>query len=472
MKRLISSFCLMLTVGAALTLVARPSEAVNLLANPGFETGGGSYTGWFTFGSGPHISTPGTDNIARTGVAASKIFGEFAGCPSSPTFSVGGYGQAFTPVVGQSYEFSGFSYVSSADPMLGTDACLKNRVLAKVVFFNAVSGGAELSSNEMVIGDGNTVINQWNAFSVAAVAPSGALRVEALILFLQPGCDAGSVFVDDLSLDASTPAPVSNILVNPSFSTNLAGWTTFGNVFRDARTFLLRSPAGSAKLFSTFTPDSPSGLFQAFPAARATAWELSAWSLNTCREDPIKATNDNYLAARIVFKNASSVEIGSEQVVLADKNSPLGKWTRHSVIALAPTGTASVEAYILFISPTLQGGALWVDDVAFYQLDPTGVPVEPGAPLAFNLGQNVPNPFNPVTRIDFEMKQADEVTLAIFDVTGRLVATLLQDRLEPGSHFVLWDGRTNDGGAAATGIYRYVMKTSTGQLSRSMVLIK
>lgn len=64
------------------------------------------------------------------------------------------------------------------------------------------------------------------------------------------------------------------------------------------------------------------------------------------------------------------------------------------------------------------------------------------------------------------------MTLAIFDVTGRLVATLLQDRLESGSHFVLWDGRTNDGGAAATGIYRYVMKTSTGQLSRSMVLIK
>jgi len=476
MKRLISPLWPMLSLAivAATTLGFSSTAAANLLANPGFETGGGSYTGWTTFGSGVQLSLPAGENIIRTGAAASKTFGEFFGCPdpSPSSYGVGGYFQAFTPTAGMIYTFSGFAYVSSTDPMIGTDTCTKNRAIAKIAFFNAVSGGAEIAANEIVIGDGNSITDQWNAFTLSAPVPTGALRVETLILFLQPECDAGSVFVDDLSLESDTPAAATNLLANPSFTTDLSGWTTFGNVYRDFRSYLVRTPAGSAKLYSTFTLDSPSGLFQAFSAARATAWELSAWGLNTCRENPLKSTNDNYVTARIVFKNAANTEIGSQEVVLVDKNSPVGTWRNRSVLALAPDSTVTVEAYILFISPTLMNGAAWIDDISFRQLDPTGVPNQPTVPITFLLHQNVPNPFNPATRIDFELQQPDVVDLTIFDVAGRRIRTLTTGALGAGPHSVTWDGKSTDGGTAANGIYRYILTTTTGRTSRSMVLAR
>lgn len=449
-----------------------PAAAVNLLTNPGFESSGGSYSGWFTFGSGVQLSLPTSDNIAHDGLAASKVYGGFNGCPGAPAFNVGGYGQAFTPTVGKVYEFSGFSLVSSVDPMIGTDTCNKNRMIAKVVFFNAVSGGAELASNEIVIGDGNSIQNFWQGFSVSAPCPSGALRVEALILFLQPGCDGGSVFVDDLSLTEATPASEANLLANPSFGSGLAGWSTFGNVYFEGRSYLVRTPSGAAKLFSTFVADSPSGLFQSYPASPGQTWRFSLHTLDSCRENPINLANDNFLMARIVFKDAGGVELGGQDAIVLDRTSPLGAWQYHAMQAVnAPAGTASASAYVLFISPTLQGGAAWIDDLNFHAIGAADVPDAPRPAIA-SLGQNMPNPFGATTRIDFTLNRPGEVTLSLFDVSGRRVATLVDGALAAGPHTVNWNGTSVDGTRLAAGIYRYVLTAPDGRQSKTLLLIR
>jgi hypothetical protein len=274
MKRPLSGLWILLAF-VATSPIAMPSHACNMLVNPGFENLGGSYDGWFTFGSGVELSLPAGDNIIRSGAAASKTFGTFEGCPGPPTFGVGGFGQAFTPTAGMIYELSGFAFVSSGDPMLGTDTCAENRMIAKIAFFNAASGGSEISVNEVVIGDGNSPVDQWNAFSLSAPAPAGALRVEALFLYFQPDCDTGSVFVDDASFcELPAPTPQANLLTNPSFDTDLSGWSTFGNVFYDGRFWGLRTAPGGAKLFSTFAADEPSGVFQTFAATPGTHWGM------------------------------------------------------------------------------------------------------------------------------------------------------------------------------------------------------
>lgn len=474
MQRRFSRTSLSLTFVAAVVIASQSFAQPNLLTNPGFETAGGSYTGWITFGAGMQLSLPAGDNIIRTGVAASKAYGGFVGCPTTPAFNVGGYFQSFTPVAGQLYQLSGYSYISGADPIPGTDTCNKNRMIAKVVFYNAASGGSEIASNEVVIGDGNSVVNQWNAFSVSAPVPVGALRVQAMLLFLQPGCDLGAVYVDDVAFSALTPpAAGSNLLANPSFGTLLTGWTTFGNAFHDARAFAVRTPAGAAKLFSTFNPGSDSGLYQTFAATPGSKWKLSAYAMTTCQENPITGTNDNLGIARIVFRDAGNNDIGSTQTVLVDYTAPLGTWVQHAVISpAAPAGTVSAQAYLLFVSPSIQGGAMFVDDVSFRQLEsPTDVvPGTPGARVA--LHQNVPNPFNPSTRIDFDLTRRDAVDITVYDIAGRRMATLLQGTLESGPHTVAWDGKNASGAAAPAGIYRYVLTTSAGRLSRSMALVK
>lgn len=474
MKSRRSRYMLTLAAFAAAAFVVPSLAMGNLLVNPGFEDNGGSYAGWTTFGSGPQLSLPAGDDIIRTGAAASKIFGEFTGCPATPVFTVGGYFQKFTPAAGQTYTFSGYTWVSSADPMLGTSTCSVNRAIAKIVFFDdPLLGGAahEICSNEVVIGDGNSALDQWTYFMVDAPAPATAQRVEVLVLFLQPACDTGAVFIDDLAFEGSTAATEPNLLVNPGFSGNLTGWSTFGNVYYDGRTFARRTPTGAAKLFSTFSPDSPSGLFQSFPADAGSNWKFSVYAMTTCQESPITGTNDNFLMARIVFKDALGAELGGMDSVILDSTAPLGTWTPHDVTSVAPALTATVEAYVLFISPTLQGGAAWVDDTNLQQAGYADVP-RGAIPAGADLRQNVPNPFNPRTSIEFTLEQAGHVGLAVFDLAGRRIATLFAGTLAAGPHAVTWDGRTDSGVPAAAGSYRYVLQTTSGRVSRSMVLLK
>jgi hypothetical protein len=83
-----------------------------------------------------------------------------------------------------------------------------------------------------------------------------------------------------------------------------------------------------------------------------------------------------------------------------------------------------------------------------------------------------PNPFNPRTRIDFELPRRARVRLEIVDVSGRLVRTLI-DRVEaagPGS--VVWDGRDGHERPVSSGVYLYRLGYESRQLSRKMVLLK
>ena len=90
----------------------------------------------------------------------------------------------------------------------------------------------------------------------------------------------------------------------------------------------------------------------------------------------------------------------------------------------------------------------------------------------FGLAQNMPNPFNPETRIAFNLTAPGDVTLEIYDVAGRTVATLLDRHMDAGAHVAHWDGRTSDGERAASGVYFYKLAAGDQNVSRKMVLLK
>jgi hypothetical protein len=74
------------------------------------------------------------------------------------------------------------------------------------------------------------------------------------------------------------------------------------------------------------------------------------------------------------------------------------------------------------------------------------------------LGNAYPNPMNPTTRIQFTNGvENGRVTLEIFDVTGRLVKTLVNDRMAAGVHEVVWDGTSDSGSSSSSGMYFYKM---------------
>ena len=87
----------------------------------------------------------------------------------------------------------------------------------------------------------------------------------------------------------------------------------------------------------------------------------------------------------------------------------------------------------------------YVDDVQITSTGPeTGVD-EPVVPMLFALKQNAPNPFNPTTVIHYQLPQAADVKVEIFNVAGRLVRTLVDDAQDAGFRSVVWDGTSDDG---------------------------
>jgi hypothetical protein len=88
-------------------------------------------------------------------------------------------------------------------------------------------------------------------------------------------------------------------------------------------------------------------------------------------------------------------------------------------------------------------------------------------PSGYRLNQNYPNPFNPQTTISFYLPVPEEVTLKIFDILGKTVKTLLNQKLVPGEHEVLFEGTE-----FASGIYFYELRSENFLKSRKMILLK
>lgn len=93
-------------------------------------------------------------------------------------------------------------------------------------------------------------------------------------------------------------------------------------------------------------------------------------------------------------------------------------------------------------------------------------------PAQFDLGQNYPNPFNPSTQIAFSLPTTARVILAIHDILGRKIRTLLNQTVTPGHYQVTWDGRDENGKQVASGLYIYRIRAGNYYKNRKMLLIR
>ena len=80
----------------------------------------------------------------------------------------------------------------------------------------------------------------------------------------------------------------------------------------------------------------------------------------------------------------------------------------------------------------------------------------------FTLSQNYPNPFNPETTISFYLPNTSVITLKVYNINGQEIKTLITEEYQSGNYCVKWDGTDNAGRKVASGIYVYIMRTSTG----------
>ena len=94
-------------------------------------------------------------------------------------------------------------------------------------------------------------------------------------------------------------------------------------------------------------------------------------------------------------------------------------------------------------------------------------------PTDYVLEQNYPNPFNPTTSIRFELPIDKAISVTVYDVSGRVVKTLVNNQVySQGAHEVQWDGTTDAGASAASGTYLYTLKFGNFAQTKTMVLLK
>ena len=172
--------------------------------------------------------------------------------------------------------------------------------------------------------------------------------------------------------------------------------------------------------------------------------------------------------AQLVFKDAQQNVLGSSE---SDPVTPQATFELNATVSI-PAGTKLIDVQVKNLKDEVVGVLESANADAF-----TAVPgaITP-APRDFWLAQNHPNPFNPGTRIQYHLPENASVRLCIFNLTGQLVRTLVDESQPGGVHQIYWDGRSDNGYRLASGIYLYQIEVVTPggyfQESRKMLLMQ
>jgi hypothetical protein len=141
-------------------------------------------------------------------------------------------------------------------------------------------------------------------------------------------------------------------------------------------------------------------------------------------------------------------------------NDAIGAAGQGKSVSISSDGNTAIETGI---GDNTGAGAAWV-----YVNGQVGVDEdEDGIPAQFALEQNYPNPFNPSTKITYTLPTASHVTLSVYDILGREISMLVNEKKEAGLHEVKFDGT-----GLSSGVYFYRLTAGTFVQARKLLLLK
>ena len=152
-------------------------------------------------------------------------------------------------------------------------------------------------------------------------------------------------------------------------------------------------------------------------------------------------------------------------------NKTVGAWTREVLdISSLAAGSANLKLRFSMISNgSVVADGIYIDNIKLtgYNAVPTGIISGNEIPAKFSLSQNYPNPFNPNTQINYTIALDGQVTLRVFDILGKEVATLVNEKQNPGTYSLNFDGSN-----LSSGLYYYRLESGDYSDTRKMLLIK
>lgn len=125
-----------------------------------------------------------------------------------------------------------------------------------------------------------------------------------------------------------------------------------------------------------------------------------------------------------------------------------------------------IKMWNYYISPE-ENPDLWAYTISAIDDETAGV-----VPFKFALFDNYPNPFNPNTTIKFTIPKFQEIKLAVYDILGKRVKTLISRKLPLGKYDIEWDGTNKAGEAVASGLYFYRLSGENIVITKKMLLVR
>ena len=148
-----------------------------------------------------------------------------------------------------------------------------------------------------------------------------------------------------------------------------------------------------------------------------------------------------------------------------DIDDPLWPGTGHQRTLQCHTG--SIGNSESWLRPGTWGWAVISDGTSF-----VGINDEGPLPLVFSLSPNYPNPFNPVTTINYSLRNDEFVNLTVYNILGEYVTTLVNEPVVKGYHYVQWNGTNRAGEMIGSGVYFYRIEAGNYVEVRKLTLLK
>ncbi|NOT33099.1 MAG: T9SS type A sorting domain-containing protein [Candidatus Eisenbacteria bacterium] len=276
------------------------------------------------------------------------------------------------------------------------------------------------------------------------------------------------------------------------------GWLVYGNVYTPAHVFIYG--------YGAFPAPNPGGGFCAIDAGQGGvpqgAQQLSVYNdynnldhannrlieANVFREQTISAADvgktwvftfdaklGNLVSPSTAFAFVKTLDpnagFATTHFVTSDMTTIPTSWGTFPIqLSIFPSMVGQIAQFGFSNTATAYAGSgVFYDNLSWLPLVPTGVTDAPGRER-LELRTAAPNPFLTSTRIEYSIARASVADLSVFDITGRRVATLFHGPAEPGSHSVVWRGRSDNGQSAPSGVYQCVLQTVDGRQVRKLVL--
>jgi len=285
--------------------------------------------------------------------------------------------------------------------------------------------------------------------------------------YLNINADTGS-WVDTFKIQIGTPT--YTVFWEDDFESGLDNWNIEGNWVIDTTEY--HSPIHSA---------------------RCILWgDMERMSYMTLKE-PLDLSD--YHFARVLFWSkefqhrhseggevyVSTPEVG--WVTIGEVKNYDSLITGHPIVFDFSFFAGEPEVYLRFAFGECGSGGGTIDDTSYWYIDDVKILVDSASfvrveepmswkPTKFNIFPNYPNPFNRNTIIPFELPKSLEVSIKIYNTLGQEVCTIIEGRMGPGRHTVIWNGKDKSGREMPSGIYFCRLISQNFENTQKMLLIR